>query len=282
VAHDSSRISPTAHYTGFVWFKNGMSHPALMTRQGRLMYHALRPAIAGYQATGGPSLEAMLLARHRVIDHHLDGAIQRGEVQQVVEIAAGLSPRGYRFMERYRERGLTYVEGDLPDMASRKRSILSSAGLLGAGHHVVELDALADGGPRSLARVSAERLDPTRGVAIITEGLLNYFDIALVVGLWRRFSIVMSGFSSGRYFTDLHLADEAAKIRGAKTFIALLSAFARGQVHLHFADANAAAAALGTAGFRDVRLVRAGDAVAALGMDGTTGGNMVRIVDAAC
>ena len=29
-------ISPTAHYTGYVWFANGQSHEAFATRTGRL------------------------------------------------------------------------------------------------------------------------------------------------------------------------------------------------------------------------------------------------------
>jgi len=35
-------ISPTAHYTGYVWFAHGQSHEAFATRTGRLMYQALR------------------------------------------------------------------------------------------------------------------------------------------------------------------------------------------------------------------------------------------------
>ena len=31
---DSTAISPTAHYTGQVWSRNGLSHPELATREG--------------------------------------------------------------------------------------------------------------------------------------------------------------------------------------------------------------------------------------------------------
>ena len=30
-------ISPTAHYTGYVWARNGLSHPELETLEGRLL-----------------------------------------------------------------------------------------------------------------------------------------------------------------------------------------------------------------------------------------------------
>src|SRR5262245_26104268 len=92
----SESISPTAHYTGYVWVANGLSHPAFATNEGRLLYHALRPANLAARAVGGPSLEGLLVARHRVIDHLLEAAIRSEKVGQVLEIACGLSPRGWR------------------------------------------------------------------------------------------------------------------------------------------------------------------------------------------
>src|SRR5688572_15605351 len=123
----NERISPTAHYTGYVWFANGLSHPAFVSREGRLLYSVLRPANAASRAVGGPTLEGMLLARHRVIDHLLEQEIAAGRITQVVEIAAGLSPRGWRFARRHGDR-LRYVEADLPEMAARKRDILARVG----------------------------------------------------------------------------------------------------------------------------------------------------------
>ena len=64
----SDTISPTAHYTGHVWARNGLSHPGLDTTEGRVMFGALQPAMAFSRTVGGPSLEAYLLARHAAID----------------------------------------------------------------------------------------------------------------------------------------------------------------------------------------------------------------------
>ena len=113
-------ISPTAYYTGAVWTRHGLSHPTLSTARGRLMYRSAQPAMAIAEALGATRLEDLLLTRHLLIDNLLDEAIERGEVSQVIEVAAGLSPRGWRFAERYGER-LTYIETDLPGMAARKR-----------------------------------------------------------------------------------------------------------------------------------------------------------------
>jgi O-methyltransferase involved in polyketide biosynthesis len=193
----------------------------------------------------GYALEPYLLARHRAIDALLERAIASGEVGQVVEVAAGLSPRGWRFVNRHRE--LTYIEGDLPDMAERKRRALERMGSLNERHRVVVLDALRDDGPQSLAALAAE-LDPGQGVAIVTEGLLGYLDRESVDGVWRRFARAMNRFPHGRYLSDLHLGDvQNVFIRG---FRVALSAFVRGRVHLHFQTAAEAEETVRAAGFR--------------------------------
>jgi O-methyltransferase involved in polyketide biosynthesis len=248
----SARISPTAHYTGFVWFKNGLSHPAFMTREGRLLHGILRPMNIAYELRGRAGLDAMLLARHRAIDGLLRTAVAEGRVGQVVEVAAGLSPRGYRFTREFPE--LTYVEGDLPGMVARKRDILARAGAGSDRHHVVEIDALADAGPRSLTEVAGGLLDPARGTALITEGLLGYFPIEAVHGMWERFAAFLGRFPHGLYLSDLHTRSTLRGVRAAGLFRKALSMFARGEVHLHFAGADDAEQALLAAGFSTPRV----------------------------
>lgn len=243
----SDTISPTAHYTGQVWFRNGLSHPKLATREGRVLFESLQPAMRISAAIGGPSLEAYLLARHRAIDSLLAQAIEHHGVTQVIEVAAGLSPRGWRFTTRYGDR-LTYVEADLPAMAARKRRELERIGSLGDHHQMRDLDALRDDGPGSLASLAAD-LDrgPGQGLAIITEGLLGYLAPDAVTGLWRRFAHTLAEFPTGRYISDLHLGSaESAAVRG---FRLALSAFVRSRVYLHFNDAEQAEAQLRASGF---------------------------------
>jgi O-methyltransferase involved in polyketide biosynthesis len=251
----SETISPTAHYTGYVWARNGLSHPRLETLEGRVMFESLRPMMAVSTTLGGPSLESYLLARHRAIDALLDQAIEQHGVTQVIEVAAGLSPRGWRFTQRYGDR-LTYIEADLPGMTARKRRALQQMGSLNDRHRVTEVDALRDEGPNSISGLAAD-LDPESGLAIITEGLLGYLDTDSVDGIWRRFARTLSGFASGRYISDLHLGSvQNAQIRA---FRAALSVFVRGQVHLHFDNAQQAEGALRDAGFARAKLYRASD-----------------------
>jgi O-methyltransferase involved in polyketide biosynthesis len=237
----SASISPTAHYTGYVWARNNLSHPELQTLEGRVYFESLRPVMTASQLLGGSSLESYLLTRHRAIDALLERAIIDRGVSQVVEVAAGLSPRGWRFVKRFPE--LTYVETDLPGMVARKREALERMGSLSDRHRVEELDALSGDDVDELAA----SLHPERGVALVTEGLLGYLPTDAVLGMWRRFASALQGFPAGVYLSDLHIGNvQNAQIRA---FRVLLSAFVRGRVHLHFDDPAEARGALLDAGF---------------------------------
>lgn len=274
----SAAISPTAHYTGYVWARHGLGPAALATRTGALLYNSLRPAMAASARAGGPTLEGLLLGRHQVMDALLTAAIDSGKVGQVVEIAAGLSPRGLRFATAYAGR-LTYVEADLPAMAQQKRHALAALETpLPAGHRVVDIDALVTDGPLSLEALFAE-LDPTVGTAVITEGLLNYLPAEAVTGLWARLASGLRRFPSGVYLSDLHLAGENQSPLLAG-FAALLGAFVRGRIHFHFADAAAATEALRAAGFSAAALHRPDDARFALPPRLRAGARLVRVVEA--
>jgi O-methyltransferase involved in polyketide biosynthesis len=254
---DSARISPTAHYTGYVWARNGLAPAAWQTIEGRLLYESLRTTMTFSSLLGGNALEPYLLARHRSLDRLLRQAIDSGAVSQVIEVACGLSPRGWRFHNEYGNR-IDYIEADLPAMAGRKRAVLARAGSLGAHHRVVEVDALRPDGPGSVPALAAE-LDPGRGTAILTEGLTGYLDGSGLRQMWRGFARALEPFPEGRYFSDLHLG--SVQNPPIRVFRVLLSVFVRGSVHLHFDDAEEAVDALQAAGFRGAEVVRAADLI---------------------
>lgn len=273
----SERITPTAHYTGYTWFHHGLSHPALVTREGRLFHAAVEPFASLSRRLGLPTLEGLLLARHHAIDRRLTSAIQSGAVGQVIEVAAGLSPRGWDFSRRFGDR-LTYIEADLPEMAARKRALLSDAGLQTARHRVVALDALADDGELSLARL-ADQLDPALGLAIITEGLVNYFPTDAVRGMWARFATTLRRFPEGLYLSDLHLATDNLGLL-VQLGTRALSTFVRGSVHLHFDSMEAAVQALHDAGFTQAELIQPAPQPGRGGRLDAAGARMVRVVQA--
>lgn len=274
----SAAISPTAHYTGYVWARHGLGPQALATRTGALLFNALRPAMAASARRGGPTLEGLLLGRHRAIDALLTEAIESGRVGQVIEIAAGLSPRGLRFATAYAGR-LAYVEADLPAMAQQKRDALAALGTPPpSGHRVADIDALAADGPLSLGAL-LDTLDPSVGTAVITEGLLNYLPAEAVIDLWSRLATGLHRFPAGLYLSDLHLAGENRSPLLAG-FSAVLGAFVRGRIHFHFADAAVATEALRAAGFTTAALHRPDDARFALPAHLQAGARIARVVAA--
>jgi O-methyltransferase involved in polyketide biosynthesis len=249
----SEAITPTAHYTGYVWARNGLSPPELATLEGRVLFESLRAPMLASDLLGGGTLEAYLLARHRAIDALLERAIEERGITQVIEVAAGMSGRGLRFAQRHGDR-LLYVEADLPAMAARKWRTLARLGALSERHRVQELDALRDSGSHSLGEL-VQRLDQDHGLAIITEGLLGYLEPSAVTGLWRRFVVALSTFKEGIYISDIHIG-EVQNLR-VKAFRLLLAAFVRGPVHLHFGEAPEVIAALTKAGFASAEIDRA-------------------------
>jgi O-methyltransferase involved in polyketide biosynthesis len=272
----SGAISPTAHYTGETWVRNGLSHPELATWQGRLFHGTLALPNAASRMLGGPTLEGLLLARHRIIDAQLDELIQGG-VSQVIEAACGMSPRGWRFSERYGDR-LTYVEADLPPMARRKREALARMGSLSDHHRVADLDILRDGGPDSLEAL-VETMDPTKGLAIITEGLLVYFDDPTVEALWARLAKALRPFSTGVYLADLRIA-RAQRGVSERVFEQLLGAFVRGKIHPYRGDEADAETELRAVGFERVRLHRCDEHPAAAEVHDDAGTAMLSIIEA--
>ncbi len=269
-------ISPTAHYTGETWVRNGLSHPELATWQGRALHHALAVPLVASKAVGGPTLEGLLLARHRIIDSLLAQWIDAG-VSQVVEAACGMSPRGWRFSERFGGR-LTYIEADLPAMAQRKREALARMGSLTDRHRVVDLDILEDGGPNSLEAL-AETLNPAEGCVIVTEGLLTYFDDATVDRLWARLARALQRFGQGAYLADLRFARPDRGIP-EHAFDAILSAFVRGKVHAYRGDEATAQSTLREAGFKEARLHRGNEHPAAAEARRDPGAGVICVIEA--
>lgn len=273
----TARVSPTAHATGYLWYRHGLSDAALVTPQGQRLDRGFRALTGLTQKVSGISLDAMMLARHKGIDAVLCEAIDAGRVTQVIEIAAGLSARGWRIRQRYGDR-IRYIETDLPDMVRTKRALLENAGLLGPRHQIVVLDALATRGPRSLAAV-ARQLDRSQGTAIITEGLMNYLAPDAANGFWKRAAKVLGDFRHGVYLSDAYLTRDNRNL-AMLAFGAILQVFVRGRMHVHFQTEARAIDHLERAGFSEVRLHDTASIPETAEHARVRGGALVRILEA--
>ena len=256
----TARISPTAHYTGYVWVRAGLSPPALGTLHGRIAYRALAPVDAmAARFFAGVGLERMLLSRHAAIDAAVEQAIAEG-AEQVLEIAGGLSGRSLRLGAKYPH--VRFLEGDLPGMVAEKTRRLQALG--DAGDHVGlrHLDFLAVDGPTSLSAAFAApgevaealaetMLDPSRKTVVVTEGLLNYLDRRSVEAAWARIAAALAP-AGGWYVSDLHLRSEVLRYRVARVFLRSLGVVARGAMELHHEDVAEVVRVATDAGFDTV------------------------------
>ncbi len=199
-----ARISFTAHYTGYVWFKNGLSHPVFVTSRGKKLYKIISSMESVVRPLLGMDLETSLLQRHHIINHQLHHLISTHEVPQILEIAAGLSPRGLLFKKIY-PKTFKYVEADLPKMTAHKEKLLKACNSISDTHYCVTLDVLDKNAAHSLHNVIQKNFDCTKPIIIITEGLINYFHEPLVRDLWQRLNESMKLFPKAFYISDIYL-----------------------------------------------------------------------------
>lgn len=199
MASTDERIGPTAHYTAYVWYRCGFPYAEhFKTRRGAVLYWALK-ASGGWvsDVTQRPTLPDWLLARHSTIDR----AVAACEPDLVIEVASGMSRRGTTFAA---DRGVRYVELDLPHMIRAKRARLdqlpSSVRSRFEGRlELAEIDALADDFPERLAAIAKDAERPV----VITEGLLPYFDTANKLRIMGGIRAGLAKAGGGTYVTDM-------------------------------------------------------------------------------
>ncbi|MFN3712609.1 MAG: class I SAM-dependent methyltransferase [Alcanivoracaceae bacterium] len=278
-SNDTSSISFTALYTGHVWYANGLSAPAFHTRRGSFFYHALAPfEYVGGRIAGG-NIRTFLLQRHHLIDHLVREAIEQRGVTQILEIACGLSPRGYRFRQQYPQ--LNYVEADLPDMAARKHRLLTSQQCLGEQHRVVPLNIFSTEGVDAMEVVAGKCFDRSKPLLVITEGLVNYFSLESISPFWQRLQQMLSGYAGGSYLTDNYpLFHDHPFHRTMKTLGGMLGAASRSQVSFHFGSDEEARQHMRGLGFREVVIHNPQDYYDHLPIPHSRGNPFVRVVEA--
>jgi len=143
----------------------------------------------------GGSMRTTLKQRHTMLDHHLEQLIQESPDLQVLEIACGLSPRGWWFRQHYPS--ITYRELDLPDMAQTKQNALQQ--IEKNAPEILSVDLFTEAFAQAF-----EVFDPSRPLVVISEGLINYFDKDLLKQLIQAIGHYGATFIKLHYLTDLY------------------------------------------------------------------------------
>lgn len=276
---DSSGISFTALYTGAVWQRNGLSEAGLTPTAGHALYSLMTPLEGLSRVIAGGNIRTFLLQRHLIIDQLIADAVEHRGINQVLEIACGLSPRGIRLRRHYPH--LHVVETDLPAMATRKAAYLAANGQLGEHHQVRPLDIFADGGPMALERVIEDQFDPTRPILVVSEGLTSYFALPDISQFWRRLARCLAARPGSAYITETYLKPENGLIgSGLNLLRGALGNMTRAQVSFHFHDGNEASRHLASLGFDGVSAINPEDFYGRLPIPESRGNPLVRILDA--
>ena len=273
---DTSRISISAHYTGYIWYNNGLSHKQFVTPMGRAAYWALKPMNVFMQAMIGASIDTFLLQRHFVLDHLVEQAIDEG-FEQIVELAAGLSSRGYLIKQAHPH--VHYVEGDLPGMSARKAGLLDALGRP-VGHVTQPCNILDESGSHSIEALLS-CLDQTKKTLIITEGLVNYFDLPTIRKVWARMAVALKEFPQARYITEVYpKLEQHPSYRYVKVAQKVVGFFTQGEYPLHYNSNEAMQQGFIEDGFSKVVVTAPEDYYGKLNMPTSSRQSLVRLVAA--
>lgn len=237
-------ISFTAHYTGYIWYSMGISHPVFATSKGKFLAKLVHPLESWAEKHVGGSMRTTLKQRHQIIDNQLLELIKQHPNLQVLEIASGLSPRGWNFRKQHPD--IDYRELDLPDMAQIKTQALQQ--LYQNSPVVLSADLFSEDFSRAF-----EVFDPKRPLVVVSEGLINYFDKEMLTQLLQGIVQYGQPFSQLHYLTDIY--PEPVKNKLANFIWSsskLLKWMSRSAFGFHFISPAEATQFFKQAGFQDI------------------------------
>ncbi|MGE8540872.1 class I SAM-dependent methyltransferase [Acinetobacter sp. ANC 3813] len=248
-------ISFTAHYTGYIWYSMGISHPVFATGKGKFLAKLLHPLESWAEKHVGGSMRTTLKQRHSIIDQQLNTLIEQHPDLQILEIACGLSPRSWNFRQKFPQ--IDYRELDLPDMAKIKTQALQQ--LDAAAPEVLTADIFTQDFERIF-----QSFDTTRPLAVISEGLINYFDKTMLNQLLQGMTEYAQDFPELHYLTDIY--PEPVKNKLANfiwTSSKLLKVMSRSAFSFHFVNPAEVQSFFGHAGFNQVNVLQPAHALKA-------------------
>lgn len=190
------------------------------------MHKLVAPLDALSKAAFGVTMGHTLTVRHKLIDKRAKLFIEKYPNAQVIELAAGLSPRGWRFTHLYDD--IDYYEVDLPAMSALKAE--RAKGLPHPIPQFVAADIFSEKFNALLAN-----LDPKRPLLIISEGLINYFSLELLGSLARKLSTQSKPFAARLWLTENYPLNDNPRVAWLiKYASALLKKLSQSQFSFYF------------------------------------------------
>lgn len=192
----NTRVGPTALYTAQAWREGCFENAEYFDdRLGRWMYKAgnltrkiARPFLPPFMK----DFNEFLFIRHRAFEDRLDSMLP----DMVIEVAAGLSPRGLTYSRRWSN--TLYQELDLPNMVAAKEARLKSLNQP-ENYLLAETDILADDFVHRLP----VKPKSNQHVVVITEGLMDYLSMEEKQRAWGNVvKLLEMAHPDSRYLTE--------------------------------------------------------------------------------
>ena len=238
------RVSLTAYATAGAWacyrfpeadrFNNARTRAAFVG--ARAFTGALSPLVP---ALGG--FGRQLYWRHRWMGER----IAAHAPSLAIEIGAGLSSRGLAHARAHAE--MQWIDLDLADIVMARRALL--AGHVLPTNYRLEAGDLLD--PAFAATLNA----PVGGaISIITEGVVDYLNIAEKTRVWRTVAALLQRLGGGRYLCDINPLSQM-RPRGRRLLAALARRVPRLPPPPVFETADQALGLLRDCGFHQARVL---------------------------
>jgi O-methyltransferase involved in polyketide biosynthesis len=192
----NQRIGIPAYFTSHAWVEAGFEHAHLFeTTQGRLMFKALEPLFRLFGFLG----PAVRLHNDYLFVRHFAHEARLRQIRPscIIEIGAGLSPRGIAFASA--DPDLRYIEVDLPNMVAAKRRALGDF-QLPPNYFLGSTDLLGEDFFESLP----EKPRPGDRVAVVTEGVTDYFNMAEKRRAFANVCSLLRACGGGHYLLDIY------------------------------------------------------------------------------
>lgn len=222
MAEGNPRIAPTAHFTAQAWVREKFPNAHHFdTRTGRTLFDGTGVALAVIGRFVPPMVRfhrEYLFIRH----HAFEARLRELEPDFVLEVGAGLSPRGLTFSRENPD--LTYIEVDLPKMVQAKRACLGGVELPD-NYHLASVDLL---GTDFTAGLPA-RPEPGQRIVVITEGVTDYLNMDEKRIAWSNLSGFLRDFGGGSYLFEIHPRELHAKHKNGAFVLTSLLGLLTGQ-----------------------------------------------------
>ena len=190
------RVAPTAYFTSRAWIEAGFEYAELFdSRLGTWMYRALDPLgrIFGFLGPAVRYHNEYLFIRHHVYESRL----REMKPGCIVEIGAGLSPRGIAFAASNPD--LRYIEADLAGMVAAKKRMLAGFETP-PNYYLGAADLLSNGFVDSLPAHPR----PGDRVAVVTEGVTDYLKMDEKRIAFQNLSGFLRSSGGGSYLLDIY------------------------------------------------------------------------------